>query len=173
MMRYDNGYSDYLEVLDTERSLFSAELQLASARGDYQRALVNLYRALGGDWTTVPPSAARQRKPGETINDRRCNGAPQAAAAQPVATEIDVGTGAPPPNPMRKVILIALGLLLILFVYHVLSDRYTPYTSQARVEAFLTQVAPEVAGDVLEVGVKDNGAGQEGPAAVPDRPRTL
>jgi len=56
--RYENGYSDYLEVLDTERSLFSAELQLASARGDYQRALVNLYRALGGDWTTVPPSVA-------------------------------------------------------------------------------------------------------------------
>lgn len=49
--RYENGYSDYLEVLDTERSLFSAELQLASARGDYQRALVSLYRALGGDWT--------------------------------------------------------------------------------------------------------------------------
>ena len=48
--RYENGYSDYLEVLDTERSLFSAQLQLASARGDYQRALVNLYRALGGDW---------------------------------------------------------------------------------------------------------------------------
>ena len=56
--RYENGYSDYLEVLDTERSLFSAELQLASARGDYQRALVDLYRALGGDWTAVPPTAA-------------------------------------------------------------------------------------------------------------------
>jgi len=56
--RYDNGYSDYLEVLDTERSLFSAELQLASARGDYQRALVSLYRALGGDWISVPPPAS-------------------------------------------------------------------------------------------------------------------
>ena len=53
-VRYENGYSDYLEVLDTERSLFSAELQLASARGDYQRALVNLYRALGGDWSAIP-----------------------------------------------------------------------------------------------------------------------
>ena len=62
-LRYENGYSDYLEVLDTERSLFSAELQLASARGDYQRALVNLYRALGGDWTTVPPSAANPTEP--------------------------------------------------------------------------------------------------------------
>jgi multidrug efflux system outer membrane protein len=49
--RYENGYSDYLEVLDTERSLFSAELQLASAQGDYLRAIVDLYRALGGDWT--------------------------------------------------------------------------------------------------------------------------
>jgi outer membrane protein, multidrug efflux system len=56
-IRYENGYSDYLEVLDTERSLFSAELQLASARGDYQRALVSLYRALGGDWTSVPAGA--------------------------------------------------------------------------------------------------------------------
>jgi len=84
------------------------------------------------------------------------------AGTQPVATQIDVGTGEPPPNPMRKIILVALGLLLILFVYHVLSDRYTPYTSSARVETFLTQVAPEVAGDVLEVGVKDNGAVRKG-----------
>ena len=81
---------------------------------------------------------------------------------QPVATQIDVGSGEPPPNPMRKIILVALGLLLILFVYHVLSDRYTPYTSSARVETFLTQVAPEVAGDVLEVGVKDNGTVRKG-----------
>ena len=90
------------------------------------------------------------------------NDTAQSAAPQAVATEIDVGTAAPPPSPMRKVILVALGLLLILFIYHVLSDRYTPYTSQARVEAFLTQVAPEVAGDVLEVGVKDNGAVKKG-----------
>lgn len=48
--RYDNGYTDYLEVLDTERSLFSAQLSLSSARGDGYVALVGLYRALGGDW---------------------------------------------------------------------------------------------------------------------------
>jgi multidrug efflux system outer membrane protein len=56
-IRYENGYSDYLDVLDAERSLFSAQLQLASARGDYQRALVQLYRALGGDWNAIPPVA--------------------------------------------------------------------------------------------------------------------
>jgi multidrug efflux system outer membrane protein len=63
-VRYENGYSDYLEVLDTERSLFAAELQLASARGDYQRALVNLYRALGGDWTSLPPPASSPAQTG-------------------------------------------------------------------------------------------------------------
>ena len=61
--RYENGYSDYLEVLDTERSLFSAELALVSARGDYQRALVNLYRALGGDWTAPSMSSASSDRP--------------------------------------------------------------------------------------------------------------
>jgi multidrug resistance efflux pump len=63
---------------------------------------------------------------------------------------------------MRKVIGVALVLLLVLFTYHVLSDRYTPYTSQARVETFLTQVAPEAAGDVLEVRVKDNSPVRKG-----------
>jgi multidrug resistance efflux pump len=90
------------------------------------------------------------------------NDNPQVASGQAVATEIDVGTAKPPSSPLRKIILVALGLLLILFVYHVLSDRYTPYTSQARVETFLTQVSPEVAGDVREVGVKDNGAVRKG-----------
>jgi multidrug resistance efflux pump len=90
------------------------------------------------------------------------NDAAPATATQAVPTEIDVGSAKPPPSRMRTIILGALLLLLALFVYHVLSDRYTPYTSQARVETFLTQVAPEVAGDVLEVRVKDNGPVRKG-----------
>jgi len=78
------------------------------------------------------------------------------------ADEVAVAPSKPASNPMRRIILIVLALLLILFVYRVLSDRYTPYTSQARVETFLTQVAPEVAGDVLEVDVKDNGPVRKG-----------
>jgi multidrug resistance efflux pump len=79
------------------------------------------------------------------------------ASDRVVATEIDVGTPTKAPaNPMRKIILIALILLVVLFAYHVLSDRYTPYTSQARVETFMTQISSEVAGDVREVGAKDN-----------------
>jgi multidrug efflux system outer membrane protein len=56
-LRYDNGYSDYINVLDTERGLFNAQLSLTQARGDRYRAVVSLYRALGGDWLNNQPSA--------------------------------------------------------------------------------------------------------------------
>lgn len=50
VMRYRGGTTTYLEVLDGQRSLFSAELTLAQARGDEYQSLVQLYRALGGGW---------------------------------------------------------------------------------------------------------------------------
>ena len=49
-MRYKGGTTTYLEVLDGQRSLFSAELTLAQARGIEYQSLVQLYRALGGGW---------------------------------------------------------------------------------------------------------------------------
>ena len=49
-LRYKGGTTTYLEVLDGQRSLYSAELTLASARGDEFRSLVQLYKALGGGW---------------------------------------------------------------------------------------------------------------------------
>jgi multidrug efflux system outer membrane protein len=49
-MRYTGGTTTYLEVLDGQRSLFSAELTLAEARGNEYQSLVQLYRALGGGW---------------------------------------------------------------------------------------------------------------------------
>ena len=49
-MRYRGGTTTYLEVLDNQRSLFSAELTLAQARGTEYQSLVQLYRALGGGW---------------------------------------------------------------------------------------------------------------------------
>jgi len=49
-MRYNGGTTTYLEVLDGQRSLFSAELLLAQARGTEYQSLVQLYRALGGGW---------------------------------------------------------------------------------------------------------------------------
>ncbi len=53
-MRYKGGTTTYLEVLDGQRSLFSAELTLAEARGTEYQSLVQLYRALGGGWQQQP-----------------------------------------------------------------------------------------------------------------------
>ena len=43
--------SSYLEVLDTQRQLFSAEIDLAESRRTLLLAFVELYRALGGGWS--------------------------------------------------------------------------------------------------------------------------
>ncbi|MES2438536.1 MAG: efflux transporter outer membrane subunit, partial [Verrucomicrobiota bacterium] len=48
--RFQGGSSSYLEVLDAERGLFTAELDLADARSNRLRAVVQAYRALGGGW---------------------------------------------------------------------------------------------------------------------------
>jgi outer membrane protein, multidrug efflux system len=53
-MRYGGGTTTYLEVLDGQRSLFSAELTLAQARGTEYQSLVQLYRTLGGGWKQQP-----------------------------------------------------------------------------------------------------------------------
>ncbi len=50
--RYDQGVTSYLEYLDAERTLFSAELELSELRQLYLRAYVKLYKALGGGWIT-------------------------------------------------------------------------------------------------------------------------
>jgi outer membrane protein, multidrug efflux system len=50
LMRYRGGTSNYLDVLDSQRSLFSAELTLAQARNNEYQSLVQLYKALGGGW---------------------------------------------------------------------------------------------------------------------------
>lgn len=49
-LQYDNGYTDYLTVLDAERQLFSAELNLATALQNRLAATVRVCLALGGGW---------------------------------------------------------------------------------------------------------------------------
>lgn len=51
-LRYQNGYSDYLTVVDAERNLYTAQLQYVQDQGLLFTSLVNLYKALGGGWVT-------------------------------------------------------------------------------------------------------------------------
>ena len=54
-------------------------------------------------------------------------------------------------DPVRRWTLIVLGLIVVLFLYSIIADRMTPYTSQATVQAFVVRMAPDVAGRVIEV----------------------
>ena len=49
-LRYDNGYTSYIEVLDAERSLFNAELDYAQTQGGLFQAFINIYKSMGGGW---------------------------------------------------------------------------------------------------------------------------
>lgn len=49
-LRYRGGVATYLEVLDAQRSLFSAELDEVETIGNHLVALIRLYKALGGGW---------------------------------------------------------------------------------------------------------------------------
>lgn len=51
-MRYDAGYSSYLEVLDAQRTLNSAELALIQNRQMQLLYNIDLMKALGGGWST-------------------------------------------------------------------------------------------------------------------------
>jgi multidrug efflux system outer membrane protein len=49
-LRYRGGITTFLEVLDNQRSLYSAQLTLAQVQTSAYQSLVTLYRALGGGW---------------------------------------------------------------------------------------------------------------------------
>ena len=49
-LRYKNGYSSYLEVLNAQRDLAQAESGLIDTQRSQLNAVVSLYKALGGGW---------------------------------------------------------------------------------------------------------------------------
>ena len=58
--RYRAGYSSYIEQLDAQRGLLTAQLSLIQANTDRLNAYVTLYQALGGGWS-APDVAAVTR----------------------------------------------------------------------------------------------------------------
>jgi NodT family efflux transporter outer membrane factor (OMF) lipoprotein len=58
--RYNDGVTDFLTVLDTERTLLQAEQQHAASTTNVALDLVQLFKALGGGWEqTFPDSPSR------------------------------------------------------------------------------------------------------------------
>ena len=82
------------------------------------------------------------------------------------------GPAPPPPSPQaaapekgrasRRGALVVVALIVASLAWYFVADRLTPYTSQARVQAFVVPVAGEVSGTVLKVYVKNNDDVQAG-----------
>jgi multidrug resistance efflux pump len=62
----------------------------------------------------------------------------------------------PAADPAKKGIKWVLVLIVFSLAWYLLADRFTPYTQQARVGAFVIPVAAEVAGRVIRVNVRNN-----------------
>ncbi|MFS2067919.1 HlyD family secretion protein [Pseudomonas sp. CT11-2] len=74
--------------------------------------------------------------------------APSSKAPEPAAD--------PAADPAKKGIKWVLLLIVLSLAWYLLADRFTPYTQQARVGAFVIPVAAEVAGRVIRVNVRNN-----------------
>ena len=59
-LRYDNGFTSYIEVLDSERSLFAAKLTYVDTQKDIYVGLINTYKAMGGGWVVLAEQKANE-----------------------------------------------------------------------------------------------------------------
>ncbi len=64
-------------------------------------------------------------------------------------------------DPVRKWTLITLGIIALLLTWYLGADRFTPFSGQARVDAYVIPIAPRVTGNVLSVDVANNQLVQE------------
>ncbi|WP_137817540.1 HlyD family secretion protein [Pseudomonas sp. 2FG] len=77
-------------------------------------------------------------------------------AAQPAPSAPVTGAPAPTADPVKKGAKWVVWLIGLSLLWYLLADRFTPYTQQARVQAFVVPVAAEVAGRVTRVQVRNN-----------------
>jgi multidrug resistance efflux pump len=103
----------------------------------------------GAAGTARSPEAARPRER-----------SPEADAVQGAGDETrrdaEDGRDAAGLARLRRITLWAIGIALAVFAYFVAADRTTPFAGDARVQAFVLRVTPELSGRVEEVAVSDN-----------------
>jgi multidrug resistance efflux pump len=95
----------------------------------------------------------------EDVSRREASPAP---VADPPPTSVATPAPEPVPPPSkpgsgsRLGAIVVLSLIVASLAWYFVADRLTPYTSQARVQAFVVPVAAEVSGKVVKVHVKNN-----------------
>ncbi|WP_456404055.1 HlyD family secretion protein [Thiolapillus sp.] len=74
---------------------------------------------------------------------------------QATASEPETGADDAPAS-VRKGVLGILLVIVLSLAWYLVSDRYMPYTQQARIQGFVVGVAPKVAGVITSVRVRNN-----------------
>ena len=72
------------------------------------------------------------------------------------AKESEAGEEKKQRDPVKLWTGVIFAICVALFVWHLLSDKYTPYTSNGRIEAFIVPVAPQVSGILTQVNMTNN-----------------
>jgi len=57
-------------------------------------------------------------------------------------------------DPARRITLIVLAIVAVVFIWYVVSDRLTPYTAQARVQGLTVPIMPQVSGYLVDIRVR-------------------
>ena len=65
-------------------------------------------------------------------------------------------------DPARRITLIVLAVVAVLFGWHLMADRATPYTDLGKVDGYVIPIAAQVPGYITEVGVVLNQVVEEG-----------
>lgn len=65
-------------------------------------------------------------------------------------------------DPVKRVTKIVLYVVAFLFVWYVVADRLAPWTDQARIQAYVIPIVPEISGRIESISVKQNQAVKSG-----------
>jgi multidrug resistance efflux pump len=74
----------------------------------------------------------------------------------PTETATDNKNESQSSDKVARVIRIVSIICVVLFLWYVFSDRFTPYTDQGRVKGYVIPIVPEVSGKVVKVNVEQN-----------------
>jgi len=89
-LRYDGGYSSYIEVLDAQRFLFDAKLDYVAVQGNVYSSLIGTYKAMGGGWVIEAQRDADETDfPGEESDSESSFAFPK--PTHPSGVEKDLG----------------------------------------------------------------------------------
>ncbi len=95
-------------------------------------------------------------------SDKKPASAPDAKPTKEEAGAAEPGAKKKPRDPVKFWTRVTLAVLVFLFVAHLISDKYVPYTANARVNAYVVPLSADVSGRLSKVYVTNNELVKEG-----------